>query len=196
MGLFPASCSAPCLCWEKGSWPHVIVNPVSMESFHIVSLYWICVMHKKFYIYHHKPNLTSLVSNVSLTDKYDDLPRCLFLYAKWSDTYKVCRINRLHLFFYSSVYCLLIHAIPCRVSLRQCMSFWRVKIGHTTTDLGIAPNELESYQEGDVTGTDPMERLKSVKGHLVSYPLDFMCKEDLRPVFNESEYYASPQVFH
>ncbi|KAK6146193.1 hypothetical protein DH2020_020062 [Rehmannia glutinosa] len=70
------------------------------------------------------------------------------------------------------------------------------KIGHTTTDLGIAPNKLETYQNGDVTGTDPMERLKSVKGHLVSFPLDFMCKEDLRPVFNESEYYASPQVFH
>lgn len=43
---------------------------------------------------------------------------------------------------------------------------------------------------------DPMERLGSVKGHLVSFPLDFMLKEDLRPVFKESEYYASPQVFH
>ncbi|KAL3812959.1 hypothetical protein ACJIZ3_014227 [Penstemon smallii] len=86
--------------------------------------------------------------------------------------------------------------IQTRVSLRQCMAFWKEKIGHTTIDLGIAPNKLESYQDGDVMGTDPMERLKSVKGHLVSYPLDFMCKEDLRPVFNESEYYASPQVFH
>ncbi|KAL7080895.1 hypothetical protein ACP275_14G006500 [Erythranthe tilingii] len=86
--------------------------------------------------------------------------------------------------------------IHTRVSLRQCMSFWREKTGHTTTDLGIAPNKLESYKDGDITGTDPMERLKSVKGHLVSFPLDFMCKEDLRPVFNESEYYASPQVFH
>ncbi|PIN08802.1 Phospholipase D1 [Handroanthus impetiginosus] len=86
--------------------------------------------------------------------------------------------------------------IHTRVSLRQCMSFWREKIGHTTTDLGIAPNKLETYQDGDVTATDPMERLKSVKGHLVSFPLDFMFKEDLRPVFNESEYYASPQVFH
>lgn len=86
--------------------------------------------------------------------------------------------------------------IHTRASLRQCMIFWREKIGHTTIDLGIAPNKLESYQEGDVTNTDPMERLESVKGHLVSFPLDFMCKEDLRPVFNESEYYASPQVFH
>ncbi|KAL0323425.1 UNVERIFIED_CONTAM: Phospholipase D zeta 1 [Sesamum angustifolium] len=65
-----------------------------------------------------------------------------------------------------------------------------------TTDLGIAPNKLELFKDGEVTGTDPMERLKSVKGHLVSFPLEFMCREDLRPVFNESEYYASPQVFH
>ncbi|KAG8370465.1 hypothetical protein BUALT_Bualt14G0119700 [Buddleja alternifolia] len=86
--------------------------------------------------------------------------------------------------------------IDTRVSLRQRMSFWREKIGHTTIDLGIAPNKLESYHDGDITGTDPIERLESVKGHLVSYPLDFMCKEDLRPVFKESEYYASPQVFH
>ncbi|KAK4388412.1 Phospholipase D zeta 1 [Sesamum angolense] len=86
--------------------------------------------------------------------------------------------------------------IHTRVALRQCMSFWREKIGHTTTDLGIAPNKLELFKDGEVTGTDPMERLKSVKGHLVSFPLEFMCREDLRPVFNESEYYASPQVFH
>ncbi|PIN08407.1 Phospholipase D1 [Handroanthus impetiginosus] len=86
--------------------------------------------------------------------------------------------------------------IQTRVSFRQSMSIWRERFGHTTIDLGIAPNKLESYQDGDVTSTDPMERLESVKGHLVSYPLDFMCKEDLRPVFNESEYYASPQVFH
>lgn len=55
---------------------------------------------------------------------------------------------------------------------------------------------MESYQNGDMKKADPMERLGSVKGHLVSFPLDFMLKEDLRPVFNESEYYASPQVFH
>lgn len=76
------------------------------------------------------------------------------------------------------------------------MGFWREKIEHTTIDLGIAPKKLESYQNGDVRKADPLERLVSVKGHLVSFPLDFMCKEDLRPVFNESEYYASPQVFH
>nr|GMD70670.1 phospholipase D zeta 1-like isoform X2 [Ipomoea batatas] len=89
-----------------------------------------------------------------------------------------------------------LHFGPRGVSLRQCLAHWKEKIGHTTIDLGIAPNKLESYQDGDIKGTDPMERLVSVRGHLVSFPLDFMSREDLRPMFNESEYYASPQVFH
>ncbi|XP_042018601.1 phospholipase D zeta 1-like isoform X2 [Salvia splendens] len=92
--------------------------------------------------------------------------------------------------------CLPNDVINTRISLRQCMISWKAKVGHTTTDLGIAPNKLENHQEGGATNTDPMERLKSIKGHLVSFPLEFMSKEDLRPVFNESEYYASPQVFH
>ncbi|KAK9004681.1 hypothetical protein V6N11_042141 [Hibiscus sabdariffa] len=86
--------------------------------------------------------------------------------------------------------------IHSRLALRQSIAFWKERLGHTTIDLGIAPTKLESYHNGDITQTDPMDRLKSVRGHLVSFPLDFMCKEDLRPVFNESEYYASPQVFH
>ncbi|XP_058077633.1 phospholipase D zeta 1-like isoform X2 [Magnolia sinica] len=83
-----------------------------------------------------------------------------------------------------------------RSAIRQNMSYWKEKLGHTTIDLGIAPNKLETYQNGDIKSIDPMERLESVKGYLVSFPLDFMCQEDLRPVFNESEFYASPQVFH
>ncbi|KAI3728081.1 hypothetical protein L6452_16709 [Arctium lappa] len=86
--------------------------------------------------------------------------------------------------------------IHSRASLRQCMSELKGKVGHTTIDLGIAPKKLESYQDGSGKGSDPMDRLEGVRGHLVSFPLDFMCKEDLRPVFKESEYYASPQVFH
>lgn len=70
------------------------------------------------------------------------------------------------------------------------MALWKEKVGHTTIDLGIAPQKLE-----DIKKTDPMERLQAIHGHLVSLPLSFMCKEDLRPVFNESEYYAS-QVFY
>lgn len=86
--------------------------------------------------------------------------------------------------------------IHSRVAFRQSLSFWKERLGHTTIDLGIAPEKLESYQNGDLKKTNPLDRLRSVCGHLVSFPLDFMCKEDLRPVFNESEYYASPQVFH
>lgn len=70
------------------------------------------------------------------------------------------------------------------------------KLGHTTIDFGIAPEKLETNANGEIKVTDPMARLKSVKGHLVSFPLQFMCQEDLRPVLIESEFYASPQVFH
>ncbi|KAF8394606.1 hypothetical protein HHK36_020820 [Tetracentron sinense] len=83
-----------------------------------------------------------------------------------------------------------------RAAIRQSMAHWKERLGHTTIDLGIAPDKLESYQNGDIKATDSIERLESVKGHLVSFPLDFMCLEDLRPFFNESEYYASAQVFH
>lgn len=86
--------------------------------------------------------------------------------------------------------------MACRASFHQCMVYWKEKLGQTTIDLGIAPNKLESYQDGDIKCTDPLERLESVKGHLVSFPLDFMSKEGLRPVLNESECYASSQVFH
>ena len=64
--------------------------------------------------------------------------------------------------------------ITCRVALKQCTTCWKEKLGHTTFDLGIAPEKLESYQDGNIKGTDPVERLESVKGHLVSFPLDFM----------------------
>lgn len=83
-----------------------------------------------------------------------------------------------------------------RAAMRHSMTWWKEKIGHTTIDLGIAPQSLESYHDGEIKKTEPLERLQALRGHLVSFPLDFMCKEDLRPVFNESEYYASPQVFH
>ncbi|XP_042480758.1 phospholipase D zeta 1-like [Macadamia integrifolia] len=86
--------------------------------------------------------------------------------------------------------------IHSRVAIRQSMAYWKERLANTTIDLGIAPEKLESYQNGDIKATDPMQRLESVRGHLVSLPLDFMCQEDLRPVFKESEYYASPQVFH
>ncbi|CAH1415118.1 unnamed protein product [Lactuca virosa] len=92
--------------------------------------------------------------------------------------------------------CIPNNLIHSRASLRQRMGELKGKIGHTTIDIGIAPKKLEPYQDGNAKGSDPMDRLEGVRGHLVSFPSDFMCKEDLRPVFKESEYYASPQVFH
>lgn len=77
------------------------------------------------------------------------------------------------------------------------MSHWKDKLRQTTIDLGVAPTELETCSpNGEITVTDPMEKLKSVCGFLVSFPLEFMCQEDLRPVFSESEFYAFPQVFY
>nr|XP_018678171.1 PREDICTED: phospholipase D zeta 1-like isoform X1 [Musa acuminata subsp. malaccensis] len=86
--------------------------------------------------------------------------------------------------------------IHSRAAFRQNTNIWKEKLGHTTIDLGITPEKLETYQNGNVKHTDPMERLQSIRGHLVSFPLDFMCNEDLRPGFSEGEFYASSQVFH
>ncbi|KAK6911613.1 Phospholipase D/Transphosphatidylase [Dillenia turbinata] len=87
--------------------------------------------------------------------------------------------------------------IHSRAALRQSMVHWKEKLGHTTIDLGIAPKKLESYNCGEVEVTDTMERLQSVRGFLVCFPLEFMRQAvDLRPVFNEGEFYAGPQVFH
>ncbi|KAJ0976302.1 hypothetical protein J5N97_018267 [Dioscorea zingiberensis] len=90
--------------------------------------------------------------------------------------------------------------IHSRAAIRQNTTYWKEKLGHTTIDLGVAPEKLEPLQNGDNEAnkdTDPLERLKAVKGHLVLFPLKFMCQqEDLRPFFNEGEFYASAQVFH
>ncbi|KAK2637963.1 hypothetical protein Ddye_025758 [Dipteronia dyeriana] len=86
--------------------------------------------------------------------------------------------------------------IHSRAALRQSTNQRKEKLGHNTIDLGIASEKLETYENGETKVTETMERLKSIRGHLVSFPLEFMRHEDLRPVFNESEFYASPQVFH
>ncbi|VVA96594.1 unnamed protein product [Arabis nemorensis] len=81
--------------------------------------------------------------------------------------------------------------IRSRNALRLNTSLLKDKLGHTTIDLGIAPEKLKPC------GSDSWERLKETRGHLVCFPLQFMCdQEDLRPVFNESEFYTAPQVFH
>uniref|UniRef100_A0A0D9Y7F5 Phospholipase n=1 Tax=Oryza glumipatula TaxID=40148 RepID=A0A0D9Y7F5_9ORYZ len=86
--------------------------------------------------------------------------------------------------------------IHSRSQFRQGFAHRKEKIGHTTIDLGVAVEITETHKDGDLAGTDPMEKLQAVRGHLVSFPLEFMCLEDLRPFFGESEYYTSPQVFH
>lgn len=87
--------------------------------------------------------------------------------------------------------------MPFRSALRQSMNHWKQKLGHTTIDLGVAPEKLEFKNDGETMVMDPMKWLELVRGHLVSFPLEFMRQEDdLRPMFIEGEFYASPQVFH
>ncbi|OIW17691.1 hypothetical protein TanjilG_29041 [Lupinus angustifolius] len=85
--------------------------------------------------------------------------------------------------------------IHTRFAFRQSVASWKEKNGHTTIDLGIAPKNVEYYHNGGIKKVEALERLASVKGHLVSFPLEFMSLENLRPAFIESEYYAT-QVFH
>ncbi|KAL7126517.1 hypothetical protein ABFS83_14G193200 [Erythranthe nasuta] len=110
----------------------------------------------------------------------------------WLD---VAKLNKK---IYEDVFsCIPNDTIQSRWALRQSMSHWRMKLGHTTIDLGVAPENVELYENDELIITDPMKKLKSVRGHLVSFPLDFMSQEDdLRPMFIEGEFYASPQVFH
>nr|XP_027114761.1 phospholipase D zeta 1-like isoform X1 [Coffea arabica] len=87
--------------------------------------------------------------------------------------------------------------IHSRSAFRQAMSNSREKVGHTTIDLGVAPEKVEHFENGEVILMDPTRKLESVRGFLVSFPLEFMCQEkDLRPMFIESEFYTSPQVFY
>ncbi|KAL4588394.1 hypothetical protein LXL04_001278 [Taraxacum kok-saghyz] len=81
-------------------------------------------------------------------------------------------------------------SIHSRYAFRQSMNYWKEKLGHTTIDLGLAP---ESLMDG---GVSSMEILKGIKGFLVLFPLEFMSQEDLRPMFSETEFYTSPQVFY
>ncbi|WOK96099.1 phospholipase D zeta 1-like isoform X1 [Canna indica] len=75
--------------------------------------------------------------------------------------------------------------IHSRTTFRQNANYFKETFGYTTIDLGIAWKKLEPVQDGDLKDTDPVERLRLVKGHLVSFPLNFMCDEDLRPFFSQ-----------
>jgi phospholipase D1/2 len=76
------------------------------------------------------------------------------------------------------------------------MVHWKEKLGQTIIDLGIAPEKVICHENGEAKVTDSIDRLKCIKGHLVSFPLDFMREEDLRPAVIESEFYVAPQVYH
>ncbi|KAK2456651.1 phospholipase D P1 [Trifolium repens] len=80
--------------------------------------------------------------------------------------------------------------IHSRAALRQNMVHWKEKLGQTIIDLGIAPEKAICHENGATKVIDPIDRLKCIKGHLVSFPLD------LRPAVIESEFYVSPQVYH
>ncbi|XP_050223609.1 phospholipase D zeta 1-like [Mercurialis annua] len=92
--------------------------------------------------------------------------------------------------------CLPNEEIHSRAGVRQSVNYWKEKVGHTTIDIGIAPEKVEYEENGEKKEIETMKKLKEIKGFLVSFPLEFMRQEDLRPVFNESEFYASPHVFH
>lgn len=142
-----------------------------------------------------------------LADKYHDLPRCFCMHSQWSYSFQVWNSEICSFLLFWTFWCYFLGKknltgcmfhidIACRAEIRQSIAHWKERLGHTTIDLGIAPAKLETYQDGEIKATDPVERLESVRGHLVSLPLEFMSREDLRPVFKESEYYASTHVFH
>uniref|UniRef100_A0A2N9IVF7 Phospholipase n=1 Tax=Fagus sylvatica TaxID=28930 RepID=A0A2N9IVF7_FAGSY len=89
--------------------------------------------------------------------------------------------------------CLPNDRIQSRAAIRQDMAHWKEKLGHTTIDLGIAPEKLESNENGELKSIDPIDRLNSIRGLLVSYPLEFMSQENnMKPNFNESEITQMP----
>ncbi|KAL0348053.1 UNVERIFIED_CONTAM: Phospholipase D zeta 1 [Sesamum angustifolium] len=53
--------------------------------------------------------------------------------------------------------------IKSRSTLRQSMSHWKQKLRHTTIDLGVAPDKIEFYQNGERIVMEPMTKLKSIK---------------------------------
>ncbi|KAL2941083.1 Phospholipase D zeta 1 [Bienertia sinuspersici] len=86
--------------------------------------------------------------------------------------------------------------IHSKNALRLKMLQLTESIGYTTIDFGVAPKIVKFYEDGTLKKMDPLEMLKSVKGNVVRFPLEFMRDEDLRPMFHEGEFYTSHEVFH
>ncbi|XP_074591557.1 phospholipase D zeta 1-like [Curcuma longa] len=85
--------------------------------------------------------------------------------------------------------------IDSRSTFRQSANYFKEKFGYITIDLGIASSKPEPSEDTEPEDTNPTKQLQSVRGHLVSFPLNFMCNEDLRPAFSQSEFYVWPLVF-
>ncbi|KAJ0080599.1 hypothetical protein Patl1_22329 [Pistacia atlantica] len=61
--------------------------------------------------------------------------------------------------------------IHSRAALRQSMSQRKEKLGHTTIDLGIAPEELETYKNGEINLMDPNGTIEVCEGTSCFLPL-------------------------
>ncbi|KAJ7522274.1 hypothetical protein O6H91_18G004000 [Diphasiastrum complanatum] len=88
--------------------------------------------------------------------------------------------------------------IHSRAALRHAALLQKERANHATIDLGIAPELLKensSKTEESIASNNCGKCLLGIRGHVVCYPVQFMLHEDLRPVFNESEYYTLAQVF-
>ncbi|KAL8171808.1 hypothetical protein V2J09_023612 [Rumex salicifolius] len=87
--------------------------------------------------------------------------------------------------------------IHSRASLRLKMSQLKENIGYTAIDFGVAKKVIETINEDvKIHETDPLEKLKSIRGHVVCFPLEFMREENLKPMFHEGEFYTAQEVFH
>ncbi|XP_057538983.1 phospholipase D zeta 1-like isoform X2 [Amaranthus tricolor] len=106
---------------------------------------------------------------------------------------KLWTCNLKYSFLNAPIWC---HNPLYRNAFRQKMSQLTENLEYTTIDFGVAPQVVKFYEDGLLRTSDPSEMLKSVKGHIVCFPLDFMKDEDLRPMFHEGEFYTSPEVFH
>jgi len=91
--------------------------------------------------------------------------------------------------------CIPTDTIHSKLALRQAMAHRKQKVGgHTTIDLGIAPQVSNEKVNTNSDGGHEAQ-LHAVHGHLVNFPLNFMIEEDLQPDFKETEFYTCPQIY-
>ncbi|GJT65663.1 phospholipase D zeta 1-like protein [Tanacetum coccineum] len=53
-------------------------------------------------------------------------------------------------------------SIHSRYAFRQSMNYWKEKLGHTTIDLGLAPEELDSLTDGHIQSMEVIKRVVRV----------------------------------